>query len=289
MKAVDTFLMYARFMGGLPAHLRSHLTVEQAQEAVRRGLAGRDDNFLRIARRTIYGHTLQPVSADAATGRVRVRRHRGLGPRAWPRADPCALRAEGVYVTFEEYKGRRRIERGDRDGRADDHAFDNPLARRGYEGSTGGSTGRKGNRVGTDLDNLTSQAPHPPDRPLRSRYLRSPDRRVEWGSARLHRHRHLPSRGCRPAITRRSGSRRSPGRPPVPPSGSGSRPATSSGISRLMGRALPAARAAAARPGGGHRPLGGRGGSRARRLRGGRRPSAWQCACAWPRTTPAST
>ena len=160
MKAVDTFLMYARFMGGLPAHLRSRLTVEQAQEAVRRGLAGRDDNFLGVARRSIYGHPSSPYlpllrRAGCEYGDLEASvRERGLEPTL------AALRAEGVYVTFEEYKGRERIERGDLVVETDDHSFDSPLARKGYEGSTGGSTGRRGSRVDTDLDNLMSQAPH---------------------------------------------------------------------------------------------------------------------------------
>jgi hypothetical protein len=160
MKALDTFLMYARFMGGLPAHLRSHLTVEQAQQAVRRGLAARGDNFLGIARRGIYANPASPYlpllrRAGCEYGDLETSvRERGLEPTL------AALRAEGVYVTFEEYKGRRPIERGDLVIETDDHTFDNPLTRKGYEASTGGSTGKRGSRVDTDLDNLMGQAPH---------------------------------------------------------------------------------------------------------------------------------
>jgi hypothetical protein len=160
MKAIDTVLMYGRFMAGLPAHLRSRLTVEQAREAVRRGLDARDDNFLGIARRSIYDNPgspylplLQRAGCTYADLESSVR-SQGLEPTL------ANLRAEGVYVTFEEYKGRRRIERGDLVVETDDHSFDNPLTRKGYEGSTGGSTGRRGTRVDTDLDNLMSQAPH---------------------------------------------------------------------------------------------------------------------------------
>ena len=69
------------------------------------------------------------------------------------------LREAGVYVTFDEYKGRSPIVRGDRVLEIDAHAFDNPLTSKAYEGATSGTTGRA-TRVETDLDNLMTQAPH---------------------------------------------------------------------------------------------------------------------------------
>jgi hypothetical protein len=151
--------MYARFMTGLPAYLRRAVTLEEAQAAIRQGLAERDENFLRIFRNSIVGHPGSPYRvlmdwAGIAPGDVeRWVKDAGLEP-ALER-----LRAAGVCVNFEEYKGRSPIVRGDNVLRVDEHAFDNPMVSSVYEGRTGGSTG-VGTRVETDLDNLMSTAPH---------------------------------------------------------------------------------------------------------------------------------
>ena len=47
MSALSDLKMYGRFIFGLPGFLRRRMTVEEAREAIRRGLAARDDNFPR--------------------------------------------------------------------------------------------------------------------------------------------------------------------------------------------------------------------------------------------------
>jgi hypothetical protein len=130
-----------------------------AKEALRKGLAAREPNFLHIARHAIYDNPRSPYLqmlrfAGCEFGDLESSvRDKGLEPTL------DDLRAAGVYATFEEYKGRQPIVRGGRTIEADEHAFDNPLTSNVYEGRTGGSTG-VGTRVETDLDNLYSQVPH---------------------------------------------------------------------------------------------------------------------------------
>jgi hypothetical protein len=69
-----------------------------------------------------------------------------------------ALRDGGVYVSFEELKGRQPIVRGSHTIPADAHNLDNPFLSRAYQAETGGTTGG-GTRVETDLDHLANQAP----------------------------------------------------------------------------------------------------------------------------------
>jgi len=159
MSTLRAVRMYGRFMVGLPAFLRRRMTVEEAEAAIRSDLADRDANFLRLARRAIYDNPRSPYLAlltaagctygdlESSVGR------RGLEPTLQ------ALRDEGVYVTFEEYKGRQPIVRGGRTIEADAHAFDNPLASKAYAGTTGGSTGTA-TRVDTDLDNIYALTRH---------------------------------------------------------------------------------------------------------------------------------
>jgi len=155
-----TARMYGRFVVGLPGYLRRPaVTLDEALAALRRGLAARDAHFLQIVRRAVYDNPRSPYRemlrlAGCEIGDIEssVRDH-GLEPTLE------RLRAAGVYVTFEEYKGRKPIVRSGQTLEADEHAFDNPLTSKVYEGRTGGSTG-VGTRVETDLDNLFSQAPH---------------------------------------------------------------------------------------------------------------------------------
>lgn len=160
MSAVDTLRMYGRFVQGLPAYLRRPaLTLDEARAALEAGLAERNTRFLSIARRAIYPNPRSPYRemlrlAGCEYGDLESSvQTRGL------EATLEELRAAGVYVTFEEYKGRHPIVRGGRAIEADERAFDNPLTSSVYEGRTGGSTG-VGSRVETDLDNMRSQAPH---------------------------------------------------------------------------------------------------------------------------------
>ncbi len=160
MSAFSTLKMYGRFVVGLPAYLRRPaLTLDEARDSLRRGLAERNQHFLHIARHAIYGNARSPYlrmlrMAGCAYGDLESSvQRKGLEPTLED------LRAAGVYATFEEYKGRMPIVRGSQTIEADEHAFDNPLTTKVYEGRTGGSTG-VGTRVETDLDNLYSQAPH---------------------------------------------------------------------------------------------------------------------------------
>jgi len=159
MSTLRELRMYGRFMFGLPAFLRRRITVEQAEAALRLGLAERETNFLRLARRGIYGNPRSPYRkllemAGCTYGDLESSvRTKGLEPTL------RALRAEGVYVTFEEYKGRQPLVRGGQTFEIDPHDFDNPLATRAYAGTTGGSTGA-GTRVETDLDNIYALTQH---------------------------------------------------------------------------------------------------------------------------------
>jgi hypothetical protein len=70
-----------------------------------------------------------------------------------------ALRKGGVYITFEEFKGRKPIVRNGQVFHTKEHDFDNPYLKYYYEGRSGGTTGA-GTRVPIDLDHLAALAPH---------------------------------------------------------------------------------------------------------------------------------
>ena len=67
------------------------------------------------------------------------------------------LREAGVYVRFEECKGREPIVRPGLEITVADHDFDNPLTSASMMSSTGGTRG-KPTRVGIDLEHIAESA-----------------------------------------------------------------------------------------------------------------------------------
>lgn len=132
---------FARFLAGLPRFLRHPVTPEGARRVVSRLLAGRESNFLRVVREAVYGHRSSPYvpllgSAGCEYGDLEAAvRRDGLETAL------RSLRNAGVYITFEEFKGREPIVRDGVSIRVRPGDFDNPLVRGGVRSSTGGSTG----------------------------------------------------------------------------------------------------------------------------------------------------
>lgn len=159
MQILNTFRMYTRFARGLRTFLRETVTPDEARARLTRRLAARTDTFLRMLERGWLGAPRSPYRALMAlagceAGDVRnMVRDRGI------ESTLRALREAGVYVTFEEYKGREPIVRAGREIPVDPADFDNPFLTHAFENSTSGSTG-VGTRVSTDLDLLAMAAEH---------------------------------------------------------------------------------------------------------------------------------
>jgi hypothetical protein len=157
MGLVGDLKMYGRFMASLPGFLRHPVSADQARVIVQRRLAERETNFLRLVERGIFGHPRSPYlpllkAAGSEPGDIRAMlRTRGL------EATLGALREAGVYVTFEEFKGREPIVRGGLTIPVRPQDFNNPHLRPAYQVESGGSTGA-GTRVDTDLDHIADEA-----------------------------------------------------------------------------------------------------------------------------------
>jgi len=150
---------YGRFALGLRGFLRHTVSLEEARVTVQRRLEDREANFLRLIERGIFGYPRSPYLpllrlAGCEMGDIRrLVRSSGLEQTLH------ALRRAGVYVTFEEFKGRRPIIRGGQVVPVQAHDFDNPHLSHYYEAQSGGTTGA-GTRVMIDLDHLAAQAPN---------------------------------------------------------------------------------------------------------------------------------
>ncbi|HEX7587124.1 MAG TPA: hypothetical protein VF478_02305 [Anaerolineae bacterium] len=134
------------------------LSVGQAQEIMREQMDQREDNFLRIVDQCIYNHAPSPYlrmlqMSGCQYGDVqRLVRDQGLEGALHE------LREQGVYVTYEEFKGRKPIVRNGTTIPASPQDFENPFVRRTFTVRTSGSTGAATN-VGASFEAFAAVAP----------------------------------------------------------------------------------------------------------------------------------
>jgi hypothetical protein len=157
---LDDVRMAARFVRALPGYLRRPLTPEECRARLTRQLEQREASFLSILERGVFGNARSPYLALLRQAGIKhgdlaasVRQHgveRTLGE----------LYDAGVYVTLDEFKGRRPMRRLGLDLRVSDRDFDNSLMTAHYEARTGGSrgVGGVGRRVTVDLGLLAHEA-----------------------------------------------------------------------------------------------------------------------------------
>lgn len=153
---------YLRMFAGFPYSLRhflSHcLSLDEARRLVRDRMEHREDNFLRIVERSVYKHPRSPYLPLLKMAGCELGDLRALVGKKGLEDSLRDLRAAGVYVTYEELKGRKPIERNQLTLQVRPREFDNPLVRRDFEIRTSGSTGLA-QSVNQNLDALADESP----------------------------------------------------------------------------------------------------------------------------------
>jgi hypothetical protein len=150
--------MFARFPFALGRFARGRLTVERARAIIRERLVHRSERLLNMLEQSIYANPASPYrKLLLAAGYDFADLEELIQARGVEEA-LTDLRNAGVYVTFDEFKGRKPIVRGSLEIPVTARSFDNPHARRDFTVETGGSTGLP-TLVGQDLDHIASGAP----------------------------------------------------------------------------------------------------------------------------------
>ena len=173
--------MLARLARDLPGWLQTRLEPEQLLAGIERDLSAREAQFLAMADLAIYSQPrspyrklLQHVGCEAGDLRHLVGQEGLEGALG-------QLASQGVYITFDEFKGRRAVVRGSARFSFTDRDFDSPLVTSHYLAFTGGTRGRPG-RVLRPLAHVESIATswgasllaHGIDNPLTSYWLTNP-------------------------------------------------------------------------------------------------------------------
>jgi hypothetical protein len=148
-----------RFSVGVRAFLRHPISAEEARAIVRRGMQRREAALLEKLKGAVFGNPRSPYLA--------LFRNAGCG---WEDAKEAVLKdgvegalerflKAGVYVSFEEFKGRTPAVRGSQTFVFRDTDFDNPLIVPHFESRSGGTRGRP-SRIRVDLEHAAQSAPH---------------------------------------------------------------------------------------------------------------------------------
>lgn len=137
--------------------LMSHpMTLAQSKVLIRNRLERRDEMFLEMVRSRIFAHPQSPylpllALAGCEFGDIETMvRQQGLERTL------DALRRAGVYLSFDEFKGRADVVRGGRTFRFSEDEFDNPARGPTMEIQTG-ATRSGGSRVPLSFDFLADQ------------------------------------------------------------------------------------------------------------------------------------
>ena len=149
-----------RYLTGLWSFLRHKVSAGEARAIVVQSLARREENFLRLVKFGIYGKDDSPfrkLLIHAGVDFVEFRR------RVQEEGLELALKrlySEGVYITYNEMRGREPVRREGLEFQIDESGLDNPLLEAQYELTSSGSTGNAGSRSFTDLTLLGHEAAH---------------------------------------------------------------------------------------------------------------------------------
>lgn len=155
--AFDELSTFVRFTTALPGYLEHRMSPEDARQRLVDSLANREDNFLRVVEQAVFASPASPYLplfklAGAELGDVQALvRSEGL------EAALGRLYDAGMYVTLDEVKGRRPIERNGLSLPMTASAFDNPLMTGHYHAMSSGSRGPR-TRANIDLALLEHEA-----------------------------------------------------------------------------------------------------------------------------------
>ena len=135
-------VMLGRLTRDLPRFLRRPLTLDEARAGIRWRLETRERGFLDLMERTVFCRPRSPYARLMAVAGCEPGHVRALVLREGLEGALVRLAARGVYVGFDEFKGRREAIRGSQRLRFDDSEFDNPLIAPHFTILTGGTRGR---------------------------------------------------------------------------------------------------------------------------------------------------
>lgn len=149
--------MGMRFLWALRPYLRHTLTLDEAEEQIRRQLRERDRSFLRVMRQGVFDHEPSPYRKLLAHSGIAYEDVAAWVGELGVEGALGKLYDAGVYVTLDQFKGRAPIERAGLTLHTASADFDSSILSSYFAAETGGSGGAP-RRIRVDLDALGYEA-----------------------------------------------------------------------------------------------------------------------------------
>jgi hypothetical protein len=148
-----------RFAAGLKPFLREPVSAGAAKAIVRQNMRSRGTAFLSKLEHAVFANPSSPYLRLMRGAGCERRDIQQLVEREGVEGALQALLQAGVYVTFEEFKGRAPIVRGSETFAVRAADFDNPVVTPHFTATSGGTRGAP-TRILVDLDHIAQSAPH---------------------------------------------------------------------------------------------------------------------------------
>ncbi len=158
MPDINLLLNGLRFATALPGYLRKRISLEEAKAIVHSRLVNRETNFLQSVESSVFGYAGSPYRPLFEAAQCQFGDLRQTVTTQGLQNTLRLLREAGVFIKFEEFKGRKPIDRNGTSIPVRAHDFDNPFQKKTFVKTSSGSTGRA-TRTYLDLDYLAAQAP----------------------------------------------------------------------------------------------------------------------------------
>jgi hypothetical protein len=141
MPFLEDLIGAAGLIAGIPGYLRHPLSLVEAREIVRRRLERRQGDFLELARRAMFGNPAGPYGALLRSAGCEFGDLQRLVDSDGVEGALAILYRHGVFLTVDEFKGRRTVVRGSTTIAVHPRSLRNPLAGRHYWTASSGSRG----------------------------------------------------------------------------------------------------------------------------------------------------
>lgn len=148
---------FGRFAIGLPRFLSRPLSLDESRRRVVRQREARSEAFLTILRQAVYARPHSPYARLLARAGIEYGELAASVGRNGVEETLENLYDAGVFLTYEEFKGRRPVRRSGLNFTVLTHDLDNPLLAGEYELQTGGSRS-PARRIIVDFSLLTHEA-----------------------------------------------------------------------------------------------------------------------------------
>jgi hypothetical protein len=150
---------FVRLSSGLQRFLREPISAGDARARVIRQLQSRDSTFLELVNHAVFQNPGSPYLRLFRNAGCQPEDVRQLVLKEGLEGTLEKLFRAGIYVTFEEFKGFAPAVRGSQTFNFRDTDFDNPLIKKHFGSTSGGTRGRP-TRVIIDLEHIAESAPH---------------------------------------------------------------------------------------------------------------------------------